>query len=410
MKQFIKPFESLKYRDFRLLWMGLFISWLGSQLQIVAVIWHVYKLTNSPYSLALIGFARFLPLLIISPFSGIIADKYDRKKIILLAQTISIIGALLLCVTTFSNSISPLYIYLALVLNSVGVAIDSPARQSLIPTLVPKESLLNALGLTTTMYQTTMVLGPAIAGFLIASFNIGFIYLLNALSYIAVIIAALFIKAETRQIDSKVSFSFASLKEGFIFVFSRPLIASTMLLDFFATFFASATTLLPIFAKEILSVGPQGLGLLYAAPSVGAILTGIIFSSHRHIRHQGKILIAAVSLYGLATVFFALSKSLILSFFFLTLTGVGDIISAIIRNTLRQLATPNIMRGRMTSVSMIFYLGGPHLGEVEAGLAAGMIGLVPSVILGGVATVLLTVVTYALVPKLRSYHGDEIVI
>ena len=176
----------------------------------------------------------------------------------------------------------------------------------------------------------------------------------------------------------------------------------------FATFFSSATVLLPIFSKEILLVGPQGLGILYAAPSIGAIVAGWIFSYFRHLKNQGKILLAAVTFYGLATALFGISSNFVLSFVFLAFAGAGDVVSAIIRNAIRQLATPDHMRGRMTSVNMIFYNGGPQLGEMEAGFMAGLLGLRQSVVIGGVATILFTLVTYALVPKLRNYQGHDI--
>lgn len=408
MKRFFRPFSALKHSDFKFLALGSFTSWVGSQMQIVAIIWHVYQLTNSPYSLAIIGFARFIPLIIVSPLAGVIADKFNRKKIILVAQAISMLSAIVLTYLTFANLITPMLIYILLIINSTGSALESPARHSMIPSLVPKESLINALSLNSVMFQVSMVAGPSLAGFLIGSIDIGWVYLINSLSFIAVIVALFFIKSELKSYHSTTSFSFKSLKEGFIFVFTHPLIASTMLLDFFATFFSSATVLLPIFAKEILSVGPQGLGLLYAAPSLGAIAAGLIFSSFKDLKGQGKILLGAVTFYGLATVLFGVSKNFNWSFFFLALAGAGDAVSAIIRNTIRQLATPDYMRGRMTSVNMIFYMGGPQLGEVEAGFLAGLIGLRQSVVIGGAATILLTIVTYALVPKLRQYQDHEV--
>lgn len=408
MKRILRPFSALKYRDFKLMFFGSAISWMGSQMQIVAIIWHVYKLTNSPYSLAIIGFARFVPLILISPFSGMIADKYNRKKIMFFAQLISMTSSLLLAYFTFTNSITPLLIYIFLSLNSVGTVLDSPARQSMLPSLVPRESLMNALGLNSVMFQTSMVLGPSVAGFLLASTGLAFIYLLNTISFLAVIIALIFIKSEQRTGHTAMSLTLDSLKDGFKFVFTHPLIASTMLLDFFATFFSSATILLPIFAKEILLVGPQGLGILYASPSIGAIVAGLIFASFKHIKNQGKILLLAVMFYGLTTVLFGISKSFILSFLLLALSGAGDMISAIIRNAIRQLNTSDNMRGRMTSVNMIFYTGGPQLGEIEAGFLAGIAGIQQSVVIGGIATILFTAVTYALVPKLRRYQGNEI--
>ena len=408
IRRILKPLSSLKYKSYRYLFLGSALSWVGTQMQVVAVIWHLYKLTNSPYSLAIIGLSRFIPLMILSPLAGLIADKYNRKKIMFIAQIIAFSSSSLLTYLTFTNLITPLQIYLFVALDSIASTLLSPSRQSILPSLVPKEALINALGLNSIMYQISLVLGPSIGGFILASTNIWVIYLINSLSFIPVMLSILALKNEPRPHQTTTSLSLKSMREGFIFVFSHPLIASTMLLDFFATFFSSATVLLPIFAKEILHVGPQGLGILFAAPSIGAIIAGWIFSSFKELKSQGKILLMAVTVYGLATILFGLSTSFYWAFFFLALTGAGDVVSAIIRNAIRQLATPDHMRGRMTAVNMIFYTGGPQLGEVEAGILAGFAGLRQSVIIGGISTILFTIITYALVPKLRNYQNHAI--
>lgn len=181
-----------------------------------------------------------------------------------------------------------------------------------------------------------------------------------------------------------------------------------MILDFFATFFSSATVLLPAFAKDILAVGPKGLGLLYAAPSVGGIVAGLIVSSFHNLKNQGKILLSAVFVYGLATILFGISRSFYLSLLFLGLTGVGDVVSTVIRNTIRHSTTPDYIRGRMTSINMLFFMGGPQLGEVEAGILAAAIGTPLSVVVGGIGTIIATALITVLIPKLRKYQGDEV--
>ncbi len=399
------PFAVLKHRDFRLLWIGLLISSIGTQMQIVAVIWHVYELTHSPYFLGLIGLSRFLPLLLFSPFAGIIADMVNRKKLMFIAQIIMTILALVLLITTATHTISPLLIFITLGLNSIASALDTPARQSLVPVIVPKKDLIKAIGLNTLMWQASIVIGPSIGGFLIAYFGVASIYFLNALSFMGVVVALILMGPIKQIISTSTSFSITSLREGFSFIKKSPLIWSTMVLDFFATFFSSATVLLPVFAKDILKVGPTGLGFLYAAPAFGAVFAGVIFSSFHEVKKQGKILLVSIIVYGVATVLFGLSRSFYLSLIFLGLTGVGDMISTIIRNTIRQINTPDYIRGRIIGINMIFFQGGPQLGEVEAGVAAGIMGTPLSVVFGGIGTLFITGIIAFLVPKLRRYQA-----
>lgn len=406
------PFSALKFRDFRLLWLGLLISRIGSEMQVVAVAWHIYLLTHSPFSLGLIGLARFLPVIFFALIGGIAADTINRKKVMLIAQIFMTIFSVILAATTYTGNISPILIYLLIGLGSAASALDTPARQSIVPLLVPKKYFLNAVSLNTTMWHTAVVLGPSIAGFIIAFSGVGSVYTINALSFLGVIAALTMIKTPTPSsiLRHTPGVSLENIKEGIHFVFKNPIISSTMLLDFFATFFASATVLLPIFAKDIFAVGPTGIGFLYAAPSIGAIVASIIISSHSHIHSQGRLLFISVFIYGTATALFGLSRSLYLSLLFLTIAGAGDIVSTIIRNTIRQLITPDHLRGRMVATNMIFFMGGPQLGEFEAGILAHMFGAPTSVVIGGIGTMTATLIMAIFVPKLRKYQGDEVVI
>lgn len=402
-------FAAFRFRDFRLLWIGMLISRIGSEMQVVAIAWHMYELTGSPFSLGLIGLARFLPLVLFSFFSGLAADVLNRKKIMFACQVVMMSTSLVLAWATIANIASPLLIYLLLAINSVAVVFDTPARQSLIPLLVPKENLMNAVSLNTTMWQTSVVLGPAAAGFVIDFLGIAWVYLIDAISFLAVIIALVLMSPVKKAVTfNQASFSLKSIKEGIHFVKSSPLIYSTMILDFFASFFASATTLLPIFAKDILAVGPRGLGFLYAAPSIGGILSGAIISAIGHFKKQGKILLTAVGIYGLATVVFGLSKYYYLSLLVLAVAGAGDIVATIIRNTIRQLNTPDHLRGRMVSINMLFFMGGPTLGEVEAGLVAAALGTPASVVIGGMGTIIITLLVAYFVPKIRQFEGHDV--
>ena len=262
------PLIALKFRDFRLLWIGLLISRIGSEMQVVAVNWQVYLLTGSALSLGLIGLSRFLPIILFSLLAGITSDIFDRRKIMLLSQFLMIAVSLVLAITTFTGNISPLLIYILIAGNSIASAFDTPATQSLTPSLLPQKYFMNGVSLNTIMWQSAIVIGPSIAGFIIAYLGVGSVYIINLLSFIAVIIALIMMKTSGKVEGKTAYFNLSSLKEGLTFVRKTPIIYSTMLLDFFATFFSSATVLLPIFAKDILAVGPQGLGFLYAAPSL----------------------------------------------------------------------------------------------------------------------------------------------
>lgn len=398
-------FPALKYRDFRLLWLGLFISNTGSQMQFAAINWHIFILTHSPLALGMIGLSRFLPIAVFSLIGGAVADAHNRKKILFVTQATLTVLSGILAFTTFANTVNPLIIYIITALSAVALAFDAPPRQAMIPNLVQREHLANALNLNVIMFQSAMVIGPALSGIVIAKFGLGTVYLFNTISFFSVIGALLLMNTsgEVEGTPSKVSFH--AVVEGLAFVKSKTIIWSTMILDFFSTFFASAIALLPIFAEQILHVGPVGFGLLYAAPSIGAVGAGYVLAHMGTIKNQGKLLLSAVALYGIATIAFGLSKIFILSFFALLLVGVGDSISTVIRNIIRQLTTPDYIRGRMTSVNMLFVMGGPQLGEFEAGVMAAVIGGPASVVIGGIGTLFVVGTVALAIPALRNYSS-----
>lgn len=405
MKQ--SSFAALQFSALRIFLFGLLVSTLGSTMQVVAVGWHVYELTHSPISLGFIGLAGFIPILISFLPGGAIADSFNRKKILIVLQIFFGLGACILGFATVLHSISPWLIYGVLGLNGLLITVDLPARSAIIPLLVPQEYAFGAVSLNTLCRQTASVLGPAIAGFLIAFYGPQSVYFFNAVSFLVMLIALCLIHVPN-LLEKKTTVSLSAIGEGIMFIRHSPLISSTMLLDFFVTFLASCVVLLPVFAKDVLHADARQLGLLYAAPAVGGVLAGFIFSSLGNIKHQGKIIFLAIGVYGLATIGFGLSHSFFLSLLFLACAGAGDMVSTIIRNGIRQLMTPDSMRGRMTAISMVFFIGGPFLGDTEAGFLAGLIGAPLSVVVGGVAAVLFVSGIWAKIPKLRKYHNSEI--
>lgn len=378
-------------------------------MQIVALNWHIYLLTHSAFALGLIGFTRFVPITIFSLIGGTVADSHNRKRIMFMTQSLLTLFSAILAFVTFTNHISSILIYSMTIAATIALSFDMPARQAFIPSLVNKNDLANAMSLNTIMFQTSQIVGPTIAGFVIAKFGVGSVYFLNSLSFLAVLSALTLIHKNGRVEGQKVAPSFAAIKEGISFVKSKTIIWSTMLLDFFSTFFSSATSLLPIFARDILAVGPQGLGILYAAPSIGAVVSAYSIAHIGHIKQQGRILLTAITFYALGTIAFGFSHNYLLSLLSLIIIGAGDSISTIIRNTIRQLETPDFIRGRMTSVNMIFFMGGPQLGEFEAGVLAGIVGAPLSVIVGGVGTLIIVAVVTWRISLLRSYSSSELI-
>jgi MFS family permease len=413
MNDHSSPFVALQHRNFRLLWLGQLVSIAGSMMQSAGILWHVSLLVppdQRGLALGLVGLVRVLPIIGFSLVSGVVADAFDRRRVMLTAQSMMAVLAGVLAAVTFGglDSVWPIYVFTAL--TSAAGSFDGPARQSLFPNLVPREHLPNAISLNTIVFQTGAVLGPALAGLVIAAWGIGWIYLVNAVSFLAVIAALLLMRdAPHFAPEAKREVSLRAAVEGLRYVFSAPLIRSAMLLDFVATFFSSAMALLPIFAQDILKVGAEGYGLLSSAPAIGAVLTSAaMVRLVDRIEYRGRVMLWAVAGYGLATVVFGLSTSFWLTFVCLALTGATDTVSMVLRNIIRQLTTPDRLRGRMTSVNMIFFMGGPQLGELEAGVVAQLIGAPLSVITGGIGCLVATLWIAAQTPALREYRRDEV--
>lgn len=402
-------FSALRHRDFRLLWIGQLISVTGSQMQLVAINWHVYLLTKSPLALGGVGLVRVLPIIFCSLVGGVVADAIDRKRLMLATQAVMLISAALLAWMTASGLSSVWPIYLLTAIASAAVAFDNPARQAMLPTLVPRKDFPNAVSLGILVFNSAMIVGPALAGLLLKIRGPALIYGLNAASFVAVIIALLLMSASGRVVTptEAARMNLAALREGLRFVWRTPIIVQTMTLDFIATFFASATALLPIFAAEILKVGAGGLGLLAAAPGAGSIVSGLVMARLGVMRKQGKAVLISVAIFGAATVVFGLSRWFWLSLLMLAITGAADTVSTVLRQTIRQLVTPNYLRGRMTSVNMIFFMGGPQLGEFEAGAVAALIGATLSVLTGGVGCLIAVAAAALWAKSLVRYEGDS---
>ncbi|MGC8856678.1 MAG: MFS transporter [Anaerolineae bacterium] len=399
---------ALKHRRFFSLWLGLLISIAGTQMQIWALFWHIRTLTDQPIALSGIGLARILPVIFFSLIGGALADSYNRRTILFVTQSSAALLALTLGLLTEFGHVTLWHIYALTALQAVAVAFDGPARQALVPNLVPARDLPNAFSLTSIAFQAGSVIGPALSGLVIAYGGQEAVYYINAASFLAVIVALVLIGPVPQKVDQpNGGVSWSAIREGIQFIVGKPIVLSSMLLDFVATFFASANTLMPIIARDILHVGVVEYGWLSAAQSVGAVLAAVTISQIHELRRQGPLLLASVAVFGLATIVFGVSRSFALAWVALAVTGAADAVSTIIRNTIRQLQTPDSLRGRMTSVNQIFFQGGPQLGEIEAGAAAQVFGAPFAIISGGIGCILGMIFILRKWPQLLGYNGDE---
>ena len=400
---------ALYHRRFRLLWIGLLISIAGTQMQTWALFWHIRSLTDLPIALGGVGLARILPVVFFSLLGGAMADVVNRRRLLLVTQSAMTLLALLLAWLTFQGSITLWQIYLLTALQAMAAAFDIPARQALVPNLVPPRDLPSAFSLNSIAFQTGAIVGPALSGLVIAYWGQPYTYLINAVSYLAVILALLLMGPVAQQADParRSNVSLGAIKEGVRFILGQPIILASMLLDFFATFFSSANTLMPLFARDILSVGAVAYGWLSAAQSIGAVFAALVASQIEHIRRQGAVLLSAVVVFGVATILFGLARSFWVAMLALALVGASDSISMIIRNTIRQIQTPDYIRGRVTSVTQIFFMGGPQLGEIEAGVVAQLFSVPFAIISGGVGCLLAVGWIARRWPQLRRYDGEE---
>jgi len=402
---------ALRHRNFRLLWLGLLASFTGSFMQQAAILWHVSLLVapnEKALALGIVGLVRVIPIIALSMLSGMAADALDRRKLMMATSIGGGAVALGLAALSFCRVELLWPVYVMAALGAAASAFDGPARNSLLPMLVPRERLPNAVSLNTAMIQTAAVGGPALAGILIANVNVGWAYIANAVSFACIGVGLAMMKdvpTTTRTAGASADMSLKSALEGLRFVFTSPMIRSSMLLDFFATFFSSATALLPIFAQDILHVGASGYGWLYAAPAVGAVVGSVAMIRLTDvIERRGPVLVWAVAAYGVATVVFGFSRMFWISFACLAASGLADSVSMVIRNLIRQLETPDELRGRMMGINMVFFMGGPQLGELEAGLVANWRGAAFSVVSGGLGCLAAAGAVVAATPALWRYR------
>jgi len=394
------PYAALRYRDFRLLLAGRFISTLGSQMLSFAAGWELWIRTHKALALGLVGLVQVTPVILLSLPAGHVADQYNRKRIVLIAQ-----GALALCALglgVLSYIQGPLVlIYLFLLGIGIARAFNDPASSTLLPQAVPPEIFASAATWGSSTQQLASIIGPGLAGLLVAYVEgVTLNYLCAALAALVYLTLVALMRGRQLALSRKAA-TLESLKEGLRFIRSAKEILAAITLDLFAVLFGGAVTLLPVYATDILKVGPKGLGVLQAAPSIGALLMAVALAYLPAFKHAGRTLLLAVTGFGLATIVFGLSTSFWLSVAMLFVLGGLDNISVVIRSTLILTRTPDEMRGRTSAVNSIFISASNQLGGFESGLAAALLGPVLSVVGGGIGTILVVLIVSRIWPEMR---------
>jgi MFS family permease len=386
--------------------LGRSLSSLAAQMQAVAVGWQIYALTGSAFSLGLVGLAQFLPVVTLVLVAGHVVDRSDRRKIAAICQAIAGTAALALALAAFTHHLAPAMIYALVVVVGAAKAFEGPSLQALLPALVPGELFPSAAALSSSMFQTATILGPSLGG-LLYGLGSGIVYAMCAGVFFMAAVSTYQVPAIIRKAALEPP-SFASFFGGLTFIRQRPEILGAISLDLFAVLLGGATALLPIYAHDILKAGPVGLGLLRAAPGIGAILVSVWLTRHPMRGVLGLKMFAAVGVFGLATIVFGISRSLPLSVAMLATLGGADVISVVIRSSLVQMRTPDAMRGRVAAVNMLFIGSSNQLGEFESGTLAALLGATPAVVLGGVGTLLVACVWMGLFPALRRLNRIDL--
>jgi MFS family permease len=395
----------LRYHDFRLIWSAEALSQTGTQIQRVAVAWQVFELTGDPVHLGLLGLVRFVPLFLFGLVGGVVADRYDRRQTLILSQLALMGVAGAFTGLTASGGITLAWIYGLTALSALFSAISAPTRHALIPTLVPTASIPAAMSMGVLAFQGAGMAGPAIGGVLVASVGIAHSYAVDAVTFGLVAISAFLLRSRPERAAPVVS-GYAAAIEGLRFLRDSPVLLGTMSLDFLASFFGASATLMPIFASDVLGGGPRTLGWLLTAPAAGAVVGATIMASRRPLTRPGVGILAAIAVFGLSITAFALSGNLWLSLAFLAVSGAADSVSVSQRHTLRNLLTPDRLRGRVAAAHSTFAAGGPQLGDVRSGIVASWTGAPVAVAIGGLAAVLTALIVARQVPGIAGFRWE----
>ena len=397
--------SAFTYPSFQRYWAARLCVTLAIQMQAVAIGWQIYDMTRRPLDLGLVGLAQFLPSLGLALVTGHVADRYDRRTVMALCIIVEALCAVLFLTFTLQDGTNTPFLFGVLVLFGTARAFEFPASVALMPNLVPPRLFTNAAAWSSSAWQVATIVGPAIGGLLYA---IGpeAVYGCCILMFLLSVFLVSTIRIEHREKEQKAA-TWESVVAGISFIRGQPVVLGAVSLDLFAVLLGGATALLPVYARDILHVGPWGLGLLRSAPAVGALVTALLIARRPIQRHAGAILLGAVGIFGLSIVVFGLSHNLWLSLLVLTILGASDMISVVIRRVLVLVKTPDEMRGRVSAVESVFIGASNELGEFESGVTAAWFGVVPAVVLGGLGTLAVVGLWVRIFPQLRRVDSLE---
>jgi MFS family permease len=383
VKSQITPWQVLRQRDFGLFWLSLLFSAVGSQISTVAVAWQVYEITNSPFQLGLTGLFRALPVMILSLPGGVLADRMDRRKLLIITQSLAALLAVALGLLTSTGEIRVWHIYAVTFLSGAVGIFDAPARTAMIPALVSAEQLASAYALNITWRQIATLGGPFIGGVVISVLGISPAYYIDAGSFLAVIICLAFMRRQVKPAREQKESPLQSVRAGFTFIRENSVILGLMSMDTCVQFFGAYRSMMPAFARDILSTGPAGLGALLGVPALGALAGSGMVLAAGNPRRKGRLIIGVTLLYTIGLICFALSRSLTLSLLIVFCLGLVDAVGETLRDTLVQLTTPDRMRGRVKSFDQVFMSAGTYVGHAQMGTAAMFFGVPGALVLGG---------------------------
>jgi MFS family permease len=396
---------AFRYRDFRLFWASIFISNIGTWMQMTAVNWLLYKLTQSPIQLGMNGLFRSVPAIALGVFSGTLADRYNRKKLLLTTQSLLGMLALLLGVLDHSDNIRPWHIYAVTFLSAAVGSCDGPARQSLFPSLIPKSALPNAVALNSILWKGAALLGPTLGGIAISVAGTSGAFYANAASFLVVVIALLLMRSPSPAPERSRRF-LSDMKTGLSYVYSQKIIFGVIIMEATTSIFGLDNAMLTIFASDILRVGAHGFGLLQSARGLGAVIGSSIYIAMGQRPYQGKVLLASAILYGAAFALFGVSPAFMLSLLLLTFVGAVDTIWAAARSTILQWVAPDRLRGRVMGIFQLSNQGLNPLGQVETGLVVPVIGARAATVLGGLIVSSMTLLTAWRVSEIPKFRLD----
>src|SRR5712692_7174929 len=400
-KRSLGPWKVMRNRNYALLFWGQLISSAGTQMQVVAVAWQVYLLTHSAIALGVLGLAQAIPRLIFSLVGGVFADAFDRRNMLLVIELVLAATSAVLALCTIFHVINIAIIYVVVLIAAAVSAFEFPTRQAIVPGLVKREEMPDAMSLSMVMGQFTSIVGPTVGGFAIAWIGVANTYWFDVVSYFVVIGSLLLMVVPRIPVEKRAQVGIGAFVDGMKFLRAQPVLLALFSLDFFAMFFGSPDALLPVYASSILHIGPQGLGILMAAMSISAVVLAPFTGLVGRISRQGLGVVTAIIFWGLCiTAFGFFPAPLWLGVLFLAGAGAADMVSLILRSLVRQLLTPDEYRGRSSGANGMFVIGGPMLGQFESGLVASIFTPEVSIISGGLACIVATVIIVALVPGL----------